>query len=725
MDQAKTDLGNLNEKQREAVTSEAKRLLVLAGAGSGKTKTLLQRLVYLVEEKGISPSEILAVTYTKNAANEMIDRLIMTADTENGYEKLLSGKSGAGKEGEKDREREKFRKKFKWIDALTIKTFHGFCYGVMRNYGVNEFDNKFRIIGEEKRPGEEETSKNLAPETLFEVVHKMLIEQCGDREFLLKLKRYVLDYIVDRIDLDRFRGNTLQKDGRYFTTLDGIRVRSKSEQYIADWFYRHNITYQYEPLLHIKDFYFRPDFFIPDANLYLEHISDKSFDTRGKEAQFEKGGFLYAKTYESMTRDSSLFNQTLDKLVKNRLGGSYHNRSIPGFREVFNGYHENIRDFVNQLVRALSLIKVEDLDPNQVLELGSRDQHERVRNFYELAIPLLIKTREYCIDRSYLDFNDLISRTGALFRNNEDIAAIFRSRYRFILIDEFQDVNNLQVELIKQLLTPETQLYAVGDDWQSIYGFRGSNPDYIINFEKHFPEAKLIKLNLNYRSVQPIVEASNQVISHNKFKLEKELISSKPSEHKIVVFVGNSEEENIRFCLDKIRELQAEGFRGEDLLILYRRSRTYAPYYSYFKNEGVHVLAKTIHASKGLEAKVVFILGLTEGSGGFPDIWLEDRIFQVIKKANHDLLMEEERRLFYVALTRARDKLFLITEKGNESVFIREIPSIYTVRTSRPFNAVVSKPLTCPRCFSQLEKIFLFCPYCGFNTKSQTEAGGL
>ena len=131
-----------------------------------------------------------------------------------------------------------------------------------------------------------------------------------------------------------------------------------------------------------------------------------------------------------------------------------------------------------------------------------------------------------------------------------------------------------------------------------------------------------------------------------------------------------------------------------------------------FYKEGIKVQAKTIHAAKGLEAKVVFILGLSEGNGGFPDIWLEDRIFQVIKKANHDLLLEEERRLFYVAITRAKDKLFLITEKGNESSFLKEIPDIFTVRTSIPIKSVVEKVITCKKCFSQLEKLWVACPYC-------------
>jgi superfamily I DNA/RNA helicase len=139
----------------------------------------------------------------------------------------------------------------------------------------------------------------------------------------------------------------------------------------------------------------------------------------------------------------------------------------------------------------------------------------------------------------------------------------------------------------------------------------------------------------------------------------------------------------------------------------------YTPYFFGFKNENLRVQAKTIHAAKGLEAKVVFIIGLTDGYGGFPDIWLEDRIFQVVKKANHDLLLEEERRLFYVALTRAKEKLFLITEKGKESSFIKEIPVAYTVRSTLPVKAVMEDIPLCSKCFSQLEKLWKVCPYCG------------
>ncbi|NJN33803.1 MAG: UvrD-helicase domain-containing protein, partial [Saprospiraceae bacterium] len=405
--------------------------------------------------------------------------------------------------------------------GLTVRTFHGFCYTVLRNYGANEFDNKFKIISDEKRNQEDELSKYFALETAFEVMHKLLIYECEDAEYLLKLKRYVLDYIIDKIHLKQVDPKYLPKDGKYFTTLNGIKVRSKSEQFIADWFYRHSIKFEYEPLLNVKDFSFNPDFYVPHANLYLEHISDKSSSTKNKEEQFSKGNLLLVKTFESMTKDSALFNHSLDKIVKNRLPANYHKTLSINYIEEFNGYHKDVKDFVLQILRITDMIKVENTSIDTILAKARKDQHERVRSFYELAIPIVKKYIHYCTDKSYLDFNDLISRSISLFQNHEDIINKYKGKYQYILVDEFQDVNNLQVQLIKLLLTDNTQLFCVGDDWQSIYGFRGSNVSYIVEFEKHFANAKTITLNLNYRSTQNIVDASNEVIKHNKFKIVK------------------------------------------------------------------------------------------------------------------------------------------------------------------------------------------------------------
>ena len=124
-------------------------------------------------------------------------------------------------------------------------------------------------------------------------------------------------------------------------------------------------------------------------------------------------------------------------------------------------------------------------------------------------------------------------------------------------------------------------------------------------------------------------------------------------------------------------------------------------------------MSKTIHDSKGLEAKAVFIIGLTDGSGGFPDIWLEDAIFRMVKDIKSDRLMEEERRLFYVALTRAKDELFLITQMGSESCFIDEIPQAFYAVNRTEFKNIVSPVVVCTTCGTELKEFYRFCPGCG------------
>lgn len=711
MSENNTILRGLNEKQQEAVISNAKRLLVLAGAGSGKTKTLLQKIIYLIEEKKVHPSSILAITFTKNATNEMLDRLIVSADATGEYERIIFNKKLNKKQ--KDEERRIWQRKYKWIEGLTVRTFHSFCYSVLRSDGVKEFDNKFKIIGDEKASDSEELSNRIADETVFEVFHKIFIEKCNDNAFLLKTKRYILDYLVDKIYISNEYNTTKVTDGKFYTTLNGTKVKSKSEQYIADWLYRHSISFVYEPLLNIKDFNFHPDFYISDANLYLEHVSEKSHPMEAKEKQFAKGNILYAKTFETDTQDSAVFNHTLDQIIKSRLPHNFHQSKQLSFLEEFKGYFEEVKDFVRQIIRICDMIKVENITIDEVLKRSCSDKHERIRIFYELAIPIITDYMAYTTNKSYLDFNDLISKTASLFANHEDVRQRYQDRFQYILVDEFQDVNNLQVELIRLMTKPKTQLFCVGDDWQSIYGFRGSNVEYIINFEKYFSNAEVIKLNQNYRSERNIVNASNEVIKYNKHKIDKDITAVKDTQQKIIIQKGNDEQENIRFCIEKVKELLEDGYAKDDILFLYRRNKMFFNFRNEFKQHNFFANGKTIHASKGLEAKIVFIIGLTEGKGGFPDVWLEDRLFQIIKTADYNLLLEEERRLFYVAITRAKDKLYLITEKGNESSFLNEIPDEYTSKSNQ-LGKLNHRQNECKQCYAPMKEDWIACPKCGF-----------
>src|SRR5688572_22452641 len=167
-------LKDLNEKQRHAVLAEHKRMLVLAGAGSGKTKTLIQKLLYLLSEKNTKPSNILAITFTKNATNEIIDRLIIAGDNNSEYEEFINNKS-ISKE-QKESERKSRMQAKSWISKLTIRTFHSLCYQLLKNSGGVSFDNQFRLlIDEQADEVREEEHKTIAPEKSGDIKHKILL----------------------------------------------------------------------------------------------------------------------------------------------------------------------------------------------------------------------------------------------------------------------------------------------------------------------------------------------------------------------------------------------------------------------------------------------------------------------------------------------------------------------------------------------------------------------
>jgi len=706
-------LTNLNENQKEAVLSENKRLLVLAGAGSGKTKTLIQKLLYIISEKNVKPSNILAITFTKNATNEMIDRLIIAGSNNGDYEGLINDKSITRQQKEIER-RNQIQSK-SWISNLSVKTFHSLCYQLLKNSGGVSFDNQFRLlIDEQASEIQEGHHKNIAPEKPDDIKHKILLELCQNSTYLLKLKRYILDFYVDKLHTDKTMHSRSYVNQVTYTTLKGEKVKSKSERDIADWLFRHNLKYNYEPGVNFKDFEFKPDFYIPQADLYLEHISNKSYKTIDKEEQFVLAGRHCAKTFEEMTKDSTLFNLALERIVMGRVSDKISQLGSLKYEEEFRTYGGKIKDFLQMVSRVQSMVKAEDISPIYLLSKSKEHQHERVRVFYELAVPIMKAYSDYCINKSYLDFDDLIIQAIRLLKHNKEIRNVYHNRFKYILVDEFQDVNSLQVKLLDLLLTPETQLFCVGDDWQSIYGFRGSEVDYIINFEKHFNQAQVIKLDVNYRSTQTIVGASTQVIRKNRFQINKNLRAYKQTPSKIQIYRAKEMcQDGVEYMVRKVRELQEGGMNPEDILILYRRGKMYEPYRDALHMSGLKVTAKSIHASKGLEAKIVFIIGLKDGSGGFPDIWLDDVVFRVVKDVKFDMLMEEERRLFYVALTRAKDEVYLITELGSESCFIDEIPKEFYALNKTEFRNIIHPIHVCTQCSTEIKEFYKFCPTCG------------
>jgi DNA helicase-4 len=201
-----------------------------------------------------------------------------------------------------------------------------------------------------------------------------------------------------------------------------------------------------------------------------------------------------------------------------------------------------------------------------------------------------------------------ILRRYILLKKSEEIRQKFFQQYKYVLVDEFQDVNKIQVNFIKTLMNPDAQLFCVGDDWQSIYGFRGSDVQYIVEFESFFSGCQMYQPRYKLSQCTPnIVDASSEVIRNNRFMVDKVVKAQKKSRKKIEVYSAIDFDDGVEFAVQEVKELLAQGIPNDQILFLYRRSKMFEPYRERFKKEKIYISAKTIHAAKGLESKAVFI----------------------------------------------------------------------------------------------------------------------
>jgi hypothetical protein len=382
----------LNKEQQRAIVHEGKRLLVLAGAGAGKTRTLTEKIQHLVFEKGVPAHRILAITFTRNAANEMLDRLIEKADTTGKYTQQLERAAYA----EKFNLRRSYKQKTGWINQLQVHTFHSFCYQMLRKEGVKEFDNRFRLLTDESYyAGQDSISVPLKPEDIIR--QQLLQHAASDTSYLLRLKWYLVDYYSNRIERDYKKYNP-NDNGKYlkpYAAMDGTKVRSKSELFIADWLYRHGIHYLYEPTVALKTGTIRPDFYIPAADLYIEHVSSLSTGTQTKKESLRFAARSVGHLFEEDFIDLARYSQSLDALLRHRLNG--HITAIEGLatESVLRQYTPYIDDLVKLMKRVIDLIKVEAQPFDDIIAKALNDPHERVYNFYKLLemIPYYFEER--------------------------------------------------------------------------------------------------------------------------------------------------------------------------------------------------------------------------------------------------------------------------------------------------------------------------------------------
>jgi DNA helicase-2/ATP-dependent DNA helicase PcrA len=311
-------------------------------------------------------------------------------------------------------------------------------------------------------------------------------------------------------------------------------------------------------------------------------------------------------------------------------------------------------------LRQFKPVSIQNLISQKKSRLGldkNNGQANETGEFFPKNLNLILeKYNKRLEENKALDFDDLIQKTVFLFEKYPEILKNYQEKWRHIHIDEYQDTDNAQYRLIRLLSAAENNICAVGDEDQSIYGFRGADFTNILNFEKSWPDAEIITLERNYRSTRKILDAANAVISKNAFRRRKNLFTRGKAGAKIEAFEAKDEKEEADFVAKTIKKLLQKEASASQIAVLCRANFQFPAFEEVFErhslayqtaadqdsllNGGWPIRLMTVHAAKGLEFKYVFVPGLEKGL--FP------------YSSN-----EEERRLFYVALTRAQEKIFL------------------------------------------------------------------
>ncbi len=299
---------------------------------------------------------------------------------------------------------------------------------------------------------------------------------------------------------------------------------------------------------------------------------------------------------------------------------------------------------------------------------------------------------------STLEFDDLLLLTVQLFEQHPAVLEQWQEQFQWLLVDEYQDINPVQYRLIRMLAGKRRNVCAVGDDDQSIYSWRGADIRHILEFEKDFPGAVVIRLEQNYRSTPTILQAAGAVVARNYGRKPKTLWTEKPDGELIRCELLENDLAESRFVASELIKLSNQGISLSDTAVFFRtkaqsgllEETLSAEGVAYHKNNNVgsdSVNLMIFHAAKGLEFKAVFMVGM------------EERLFPHVRGLDDLDGMEEERRLCYVGMTRARERLYLLHTRrrmifGQEqtnlpSRLLKEIPGELlaygrTVRTANP-----------------------------------------
>lgn len=640
----------LTQSQIRSIVTDEYSNLVIAGAGTGKTSTIVGKTAYILEKGLAKPSEILLLSFARDAKQEMFNRI-----------------------------------KSRLTHKLEVKTFHSFGLG---------------IIAEVEGTKPSVSSLSTDNVKLWEMVETFIFDNLKDEVFSKLLNEYFLYHYHQYKSIFNFRTKGEYIDylkANEVRSLKGDIVKSLEECDIANFLYVNGVEYEYEKDYEVetstkKHRQYKPDFYLPEYGLYIEHFAlnkegitpsfiDKEEYLQSLEWKRQLHESNQTKLIETYSYEKS--EGTLLKNLENKLLS--HNVKLSRISEerIFEEINElgHVNRFARLLSTFLNLYKSSNMSINELRTKALESNNkERARAFVDVFSYILTSYTNYLISAREVDLNDMISRSERYLKQNETLV-----NYRYVLVDEFQDISQSRHRLLSTVLkqNPDCKLFCVGDDWQSIFRFTGSDMTLMKDFEKHFGYTKLMFLEKTFRFNDKICEFSSRFIMQNPNQIPKKLEAIENIEKQTVkVIISEDEAETVNKILE---EINAKSLQTQEIFIIGRYNNQEPEYLRKLQVKYRRLQTKfiTAHKSKGTEADYVILIGMKSGVYGFPCQIDDDPLLDLVLSKEDNFPNSEERRLFYVAVTRAKKEAYLIANKRSVSQFIVEaLTQDYNVQVS-------------------------------------------
>lgn len=634
----------LDENQRKIIITDEDNVMVIAGAGSGKTTTICAKVNYLIEKLNVNEEEIVVISFTNKAVEELKERI-----------------------------NNDFKHKVK------ITTFHKFGYEIIKNNMIKYpkiISNKEQIIKYyiEKNiiNQKQELKKFMELFVLyFDITEEIKLFKNYDKYYKYK-KNQKYPTLKSKIE---YINQIKEKN------INNIEITNHpNETIIANYLYMNNIEYIYRNKYE-KNNHYIPDFTIKinDKKIYIEY-----FDIE------KTKNYKYSKQINKIRKIHKKYNTELIEVYKDNIVDSLKNNlrkfkatNNKNYIQIFNklileNKDETYKKFIDFCINFINLYKSKGYK-NQDFKKFNKGI-KRTKLFIEFIEKLYNYYQNINKKNNVIDFEDMIIEATRIIKSKESI----NMKYKYIIIDEYQDISECRFNLIKEIQNKiHNKTIVVGDDWQCIYSFASSNINLFTEFNKHVKKCEILKITNTYRNSQELIDIAGKFILQNKNQINKQLQSNKRLEKPITIlkYKSNRFDKSLINTIDYL--IQKYG-KKKNILILGRYTfdiqklenkniKIIKNKIIYEKNPEVHIEYMTVHTSKGLGYDNVIMINLTDDVLGFPSKIKNDPIIDLLIEKKEEIKFAEERRLFYVGLTRTKNEVILMTPYSNQSMFIKEI----------------------------------------------------